>query len=347
MKNTSVLPEQLAQYDDEKLAEARQKVAGLSASRLREKDNPYVVTLPNGRQTTYHFFTPPKGYTDFPAEETLVHFQPIANGMKPQAMALVHALMALTGQNVLFVPQNNYALTRPEKQRMRDDGDFSPLAQQRVKTLEYAAKRGHVALQSLRLAGFSFGATDAAATTQALAKSGAGMVDALVVAEPANVTDRTTKELLHDFNETGTKQFLASVAMSQFPALTELYGLKEDGTGASRYLYKDLAKFPYDFVRHGNFPPALGLRHATLASQVVDGLGAMRPDATLVLHKDLDSSLAPLGDYEFTADAIKEQALSRGVHVVDIRTSTPERAGHAIGDNPWYWATMARIALAQ
>ena len=47
-------------------------------------------------------FTPPKGYTDFPAEETLVHFQPIANGMKPQAMALVHALMALTGQNVFL-----------------------------------------------------------------------------------------------------------------------------------------------------------------------------------------------------------------------------------------------------
>ena len=38
------------------------------------------------------------------------------------------------------------------------------------------------------------------------------MVDALAVAEPANVADRKTKELLHDFNGNRHVQFLASVA---------------------------------------------------------------------------------------------------------------------------------------
>lgn len=345
MSERSVLPEQLQQYDDDVLAEARDKLHSLSAKSLHEPGNPYVVTLPDGRQTSYYYFKPRAGWTLNRAEETIVHFQPIANGMKPQAMAQVEAIMALTGQNVLFVPQNNYRLNKREKAKVRVNGDFSPLAEQRVAILEYAADRGQLALGSLRVAGFSFGATDAAATAQQLAKTGAGSVDAMVLAEPANIADRKPQELLKDFNQTGTKQFMAAVAMAQFPALTELYGLQNPNTKMSPFLAKDLVKFPYEFVRYGNLVPALGLTNATFTKQVIDGLGAMHHDARIVLHKDYDSAISPADDYELAAAIIAEQAAPRGIDVVNIRTSTPEQMGHAIGDNPWYWATMARIAL--
>lgn len=345
MSERSVLPEQLRQYDDAVLAAARESLARLRAEDLFTFGKPQVVTLPDGRQTTYYYFEHPADSAERGNEETVVHFQPIANGMKPQAMAQVEAIMALTGQNVLFVPQNNYRLTKEEKVKVKGSGDYSPLAQQRVAILEHAAKSKKLALGSLRLAGYSFGATDAAATAQQLAKSGAGSVDALVLAEPANIANRSAKELFDDFSETSTKQFMAAVAMSQLPALQELYGIGYRNTKMSRFLMKDLVKFPYDFVRHNNFVPALGLTHATFTGQVLDGLDAMHHDARIVLHKDLDSAISPADDYELAADIIAQQAAPRGVEVANVRTSTPEQMGHAIGDNPWYWATMARIAL--
>lgn len=345
MSERSVLPEQLRQYDDDVLAQARESLARLRAEDLHNNGNIHVVTLPDGRQTSYYFIKKLSDSPEVHNEETIVHFQPIANGMKPQAMAQVEAIMALTGHSVLFVPQNNYRLTKQEKAKVKNNGDFSPLAQQRVAILEHAAKKNRLELGSLRLAGFSFGATDAAATAQQLAKSGSGSIDALVLAEPANIAIRSPKELFDDFSETGTKQFMAAVAMSQFPALQELYGVSDSNTRMSRFLLKDLVKFPYDFVRYNNFVPALGLTRATFTGQVLDGLGAMHHDARIVLHKDLDSAISPADDYELAADIIAQQAAPRGIEVVNVRTSTPEQMGHAIGDNPWYWATMARIAL--
>lgn len=339
MSEKSVLPPQLAEYDDERLGSAREKLQGSKASDYMREFDPIIVDLPDGRQTAYYYFETENQSN----AKTVIHFQPVANGLKPQGVPLVNAIQSLTDHNVLFVPQNNYTLTKPER-KLVVNGNFAPLAEQRLRILDHAAFLGQVALNSVNLAGFSFGATDAAATMSAISRHNVGVVGSAVFGEPANIIERSRLQLLHDFVAPSSKTFVDAVLMSQLPALIELWGVS-DGDSSSTYMKSDFAGFARDFVKYRNIVPALGLRYAAFADNVMDGLDATAFGARIVAHKDLDSILTPEQAFDEQTQRIAASSLARHISLRIVKTSTEKAVGHAIGDNPWFWATLVRMGI--
>jgi hypothetical protein len=340
MFSKSVLPPELVKFDDDHLATARESISRLGAEDLRSLGEKILVTLPDGRKTHYAYFP----NLSAASTDTLVHFQPIANGIKPQAIAQVAALRALTEHNVLFVPQNNYTFTKNERKQVLS-GDYSPLAEQRLRIVEHAASLGYIALDSIKLIGYSFGATDAAATGAEITKKDAGIIRAAVFAEPANVVNRSSLALFKDFSSTKTDKFLEAVTMADLPALSELYDIRNRKIMPSTFMTQDMAKFPYEFIRYGSTITARGLRFANFAIEVSQALESTAVGSNVVIHKDLDSDLAPLSAFNEQSAEICQAADKRGINVFDIRTTAENQLGHAIGDNPWFWATLSRIAL--
>lgn len=335
--NDSVLPHELSLYDDELLAVAREEVDHYKASDLRNFGEPTVIDLIDGRQTTYY---------SYPVEESrgnIVFFQPVANSMKPQAMAQVLAMQALTKRSVTVIEQNNYKLNHRERQLV-SHGDFAPLGEIRLQAIEQALGRSALD-DELTISGFSFGATDAAATSAAIARHDAFEIDGAVYGEPTNILRRSLLSLGKAFAGTSDTELLGSVLMAKFPALTELWDISSDGKKSS-YLNKDLRGFVIDFSKHRNITPVRGLCYPNFANDVVSSLATVKPSGNIIVHKDDDSVLTPRNAFDRQIKVIKDAVgTDMEINIEDIRTTTDEKVGHAIGDNPWAWSTIVRLAL--
>ncbi|MFO0882312.1 MAG: hypothetical protein U0491_02580 [Candidatus Saccharimonadales bacterium] len=327
--------------DDETLLNARMARAGKTALDLRRMatSEPVIVPVDDNRTTYYHYFDAPG------AEQTVVHFQPVANDLEhhPQGAAQAAAINAL-GYNVVFLSQNVTELTKEERKKVWR-GDLSPLGEQRLRVLEFAANAGHVDLGNLALAGYSFGASDSAITSALIAEKGVGEISSAVFGEPANIADRSVGALALAFagpKAAGGKQLIDSVLLSQDPALIELWGAKE-GEKSSGYMDVDFMHFAKAIIKRDNLWLAAALRHNAFADDVERGISAME-SGHIVLHKDHDSILTPSEAFEKTRQRLTVAAQLGSVSLSTVYTASEPWIGHAIGDNPWFWASLVRLS---
>lgn len=327
---------------DEVLTEARYSLRGTQAEDLRAlaAQPSTVVPIDDSRNTYYHFFESPG------AEHTVVHFQPVANDLEhhPQGASQAIAMNAL-GYNVLFLSQNATQLTKNERKKVWH-GDLTPLGEQRLRILEFAANEGHIELGSIALAGYSFGASDAAITSALIAEKGIGTIRSSVFGEPANITNRNVLKLLLDFagpKAAGGKQLIDSVLLSQDPALIELWDAKR-GAKTSLYMKEDFAHFARAILKRDNLWLAAALRHNRFTQDVERGLVAQK-GGVMVLHKDHDSVLTPEADFSEVERRLTIAAKLGDVSLISVRSASEPWVGHAIGDNPWFWASLVRLSL--
>ena len=339
--NSIQLPRGLEAFNDSQLTEAREATAHLTAADLRNIGEPTTFELRDGRETFYYSY-PLEG-----AEGTIFFYQAVNQNMTPQAMAQVYAMQALLNRSVVVFPQNSIGFNRAERKQIRR-GDFSPYGEIRLQGIEHALGSGAVGGE-ITIAGYSFGATDAAASGAAIAKHKSLEVTAAVLAEPANITKRNIGRLALDLFSTSSKDLIHAVQAADFPALTELYKIAPSGK-SSAYLRRDFLKFAKNFLKigNGNGNASLGLTKPEFASDVIGMFDAMANNGLVFLHEDLDSKITPEGalDQQYreieTANIISNR---RTIALRKLRTTTLDKQGHALGDNPWAWASIIRSAL--
>lgn len=341
--SSNVLPRGLEQFgvNDDQLAKARSETHGLLTASLYVYGDPVMVDLPRGEQSYYFFYR----NGDTPPEKTFIHTQPMSNDMNAQASAQVHAIQRLTGQNVLVIPQNNYHLTAKERLKVAS-GNFDPIGDKRLFLLQHAHYAGHLVLDSLRAGGFSLGATDNSATMKAVAEKEVGEIEALAYGEAVNQKRRFPTTVTWDFTSPSTDKLSDAVLMSKFPALVELFGVSEEDK-KSPYLSKDLSVFAKNFIMHHGLSILFGLSGSSFSEDVIASLPAMKKGSNLVIHNDRDSLLTRKLATDEVKSEVTQAATPYGVDVTAIETSTERKIGHAIGDNPWLWATIVRISLKQ
>ena len=339
----SVLPQELAAWDDGRLDITREQVHEdyPTAESLRlavSSAEPIIVDLPDGRQTIYYYFAHPDGGD----RRTVVHFQPVANGLKPQAVPRIAAIQRLTATNVLFMPQNSTTLTASELNQLRK-GNFGPLADQRLFSLKHAHDLGHVSMDALNLDGYSWGATEVSALIKKMPDS--GEIDSAVLAEPANIIKRSLGRLGFDFASPSSSKLLDAVRMSSDPALIELWGA---GDIPSSFMEDDITSFAKDLLRPANLVGIAGLRYPGFANDVIAGLSAFRENSRLLLGKDRNSILTPISAFGRQVAQIGRAAMDLGLPDIFLNVtyiSTEQGLGHASGDNPYIRATLIRMAL--
>lgn len=345
MKDTIQLPNGLEQMNDDKLVAAREATAHLTAADLRAIGEPVILDLPNGRQTKYYHY-PLDG-----AEGTIFFYQAVNQNMTPQAMAQVYAMQALLNRNVVVFPQNSIRFEFGDIKKILG-GDFSPYGEVRLRGIEHALGRAAVS-GDITVAGFSFGATDAAASAKTIAEKQALAVDTLVVAEPANIAERSILGLAMNLLSTSSQDLIHAVQAADMPALSELYDISKNGK-KSTYLQRDFVLFARNFAkpRNGNLNVAFGLTNPTLRSALEAAFKAMAENGLVLLHEDTDSMLTPKGALDETyahlqsvLDEHSEKYNPNNAKLAMIKTSTPDKQGHAIGDNPWAWSSILRMAI--
>lgn len=320
--NTIQLPNGI-EYDDG-LDSALEYLQPFCADDLRNFGEPTIVNLADGRQTTYF---------DYPIKDssgTILFFQPVANEMKAQAMGQVKALHTFN-KNVVVIPQNNIRLTKAERKLVKN-GNFSPYGEIRLQAIAHYL--GSRAIEGdITLAGYSFGATDAAATGAAIARHDAFEISGASFGEPTNIMNRSLLDIGKAFAGPSTEDLLNSIQMSNFPALIDLWEISPDGK-KSKYLNRDLRGFVINFMKYRNLPAVKGLCHPTFAGDVATMMDAVADDGVIVVHKDLDSLLTPYEAFKDQFDQIVVAGLLKGIRVKRILTSTDQKVGHALGDNP-------------
>lgn len=344
MKDTIQLPNGLEQMNDDKLAAAREATAHLTAADLRAIGDPVILDLPNGRQTRYYHY-PLDG-----AEGTIFFYQAVNQNMTPQAMAQVYAMQTLLNRSVVVFPQNCIVFEHADVKKIRK-GDFSPYGEVRLRGIEHALGRTSVS-GDITIAGFSFGATDAAASAKTIAEKQALAVDTLVVAEPANIAKRSILGLAKDLLSTSSQDLIHAVQAADMPALSELYDISKNGK-KSTYLQQDFVQFARNFAKpsNGNLNVARGLRKAKLTSQLEKAFKAMAENGLVLLHEDTDSKLTPEGALDEVYSRLRSTLNQHprfnpnNAELAMIKTSTPDKQGHAIGDNPWAWSSIVRTAI--